>query len=51
MLDYQIVLYVLYKLVKYEIIKRLPKFFLRKIKYFVNLVLRENKLENHLKSE
>ena len=38
---------VLHKLVKYEMVKGLPKFFLRKIKYFVNLVIKENKLENY----
>ena len=42
---------VFHKFVKYEMIKDLPKFFLRKIKYFVNLVLKENKLENHSNPE
>ena len=37
---------VLHKLVKYEMVKGLPEIFLRKIKYFVNLVLKKNKLEN-----
>ena len=45
------VIIVLPKLVKYEMVKGLPEIFLRKVKYFVNLVLRKNKLENHSKLE
>ena len=42
---------ILHKLVKYEMVKGLPNFFLRKIKYFVNLVLKKNSQENHLNQE
>ena len=42
---------VFHKLVKYETIKGLPEIFLRKIKYFVNLVLKKNSQENHSNQE
>ena len=42
---------VVHKLVKYKMVKRLPKISFNKKKYFVNHALRKNKLENHLKSE
>ena len=41
---------VLHKLIKYEMVKGLPKMSFKKIKYFVNHVLKKNKPKNHLKA-